>query len=734
MQEINALVLEVLKQDNRLSMSLFEQREHVSTVRHYSQCTVSFIEIDKLCQEIVLALNCANKEEGLNKHSLQRLIKPGQLLWDNLLTRPVKDKLKNTAIKGLVLSLDEELIHIPWELLYDGRDFLCLKFNLGRLVRTKVQMSQPQYRSLNTCLKMLILVNPTGDLKSAYLEGKFIRNQFDRKRNQIKIDFKSTDIDTLYVKKNLRDYDIVHFAGHCEYDMDNPKRSGWVLNDGRFTTQDILALSESLSLPSLVFSNACHSAQGPGNLMEIDYQEKTYSLAAAFLFSGVRHYIGAIWKIEDPVSLVFAKEFYTHLTNGDSVGECMRLGRLKLIKDYGLSCIFWASYLLYGDPNFILFKTKAKLPPLKLKRKIYPYLKQFTKHLLFIVILSVGISLIFWLRTLHPSNYLLFLKSQKLFLKGKNQAVISLSQEIIRRDPLFLAIYPLLADTYRRQGECENALKYYFAYALNAQKKNDKKSIASAYIGIAWTYHLAGEYPKAFEFYQKAISLSQENKDKLNEAAALEKLAVWHIDKEEYDKALELLTKSTEINRERQSNYQHRYHLACDYFDLGLVFVNKDDFTIAKEFYQKSQALFEKLNLKYELSDCYFNLGEICLYEKQYQKALDYYFRGLAIDKAQNNLLSLSSDNYMIGELYLEIGDLVKAEEYFNQAASIAEKIDAKPELASIYFDFGLLYKQKNKKNIAREYFRKAQELYRKMDLPTYQKIQEELFALNNGI
>lgn len=733
MQEINALILEVLKQDNQLSMSLFEQREHASTVRHYSQCPVSFLEIDKLCQEVVSVLNRRHKEGSHQTDSVQKLIKLGQLLWDNLLSRSVKDKLKSTVIKGLVLSLDEELIHIPWELLYDGRDFLCLKFNLGRLVRTKVQMNQPQYRSINTCLKMLILANPTGDLKSAYLEGKFIRNQFDRKRNQIKIDFKSTHIDNLYVKKNLRDYDLVHFAGHCEYDRDNPRGSGWVLSDGKFTIQDIFALGESLVLPSLVFSNACHSAQGPSNPMEIDYQEKAYSLAAAFLFSGVRHYIGAVWKIEDPVSLVFAKEFYTHLTNGDSVGECMRWGRLKLVKDYGLASIFWASYLLYGDPNFILFKTKPKLPPLKLKRKIYPYLKQFARPLSFVIILSCGISLFFWLRTLHPSTYLLFLKSKELFLRGRNQEVILLSQKIINRDPLFLATYPLLADTYRRQGERENALKYYFAYALNAQKQNDKKSIASAYIGIAWTYHLAGEYPKAFEFYQKAISLSQENKDKLNEAAALEKLAVWHIDKEEYDQALELLTKSAEINRERQGSYGHRYQLACDYFDLGLVFANKNDFAMAKEFYQKSQALFEKLKLGYELSDCYFNLGEICLYEKQYQKALDYYLSGLAIDKAQNNLLSLSSDNCMIGELYLETGDLLKAEEYFNQAVSIAKQIEAKLELASIYFDFGLLYKQKNKKNLARDYFRKAQELYRKMDLPTYQKIQEELFALNNG-
>ena len=131
---------------------------------------------------------------------------------------------------------------------------------------------------------MLILANPTADLKSAYLEGVNIKNQFDRKRAEISIDFKSTRIDTVYVKKNLRDYDIVHLAGHCEYDTDDPKNSGWVLSDGKFTTTDILALGESLHLPSLIFSNACHSAEAATGPMATDYQEKNYSLASAFLF------------------------------------------------------------------------------------------------------------------------------------------------------------------------------------------------------------------------------------------------------------------------------------------------------------------------------------------------------------------------------------------------------------------------------------------------------------------
>jgi len=732
MIESNALILEIFRQDQTLKMGVFEQKDIASTIRHYSQLSLSFLEIQKLCEDVVSILNKANKKGVLEPDLIPALKKTGQLLWDHLLARSIKDKLKTTIIKDLVLFLDEELINIPWELLYTGEDFLCLKFNLGRLVKSGGEVSPLQYRSLISKLKMLILANPTNDLKSAYLEGLYIKNQFDRRRSQMSIDFKSTYIDTLYVKKNLRDYDIVHFAGHCEYDAGDPKNTGWVLSDGRFTTQDILTLGETLALPALVFSNACHSAKVTSDLMEADYQQKTYSLASAFLFSGVRHYIGTILKIEDLVSRTFAKEFYSQLIRGESVGECMRLGRLRLIKEYGMNSTSWVSYLLYGDPTFILFRTKSKPPRLKLKRGLSLYKKRIMRFALALSIISIGIYLYLWLPTINPNTYLLFLKSRKLFFAGRNQEVISLCSRIIQKDPLFLAAYPLLADTYQRQGKKDEAIKYYFDYALNSEKKQDKKNLACAYIGIGWIYHLQGEYLKAFDFYEKAITLSRQTKDSLNEACALRKLAVWYIDQRDYDKALELLMKSSEINRSRQHLYEHRYNLACDYFDIGLVFINKDDFVTAREFYTKSLSLFEKLKLKNELSDYFFNLEEVYLYQKQYQKALDYYTRGIKIDEAQDNKLNLASDYNMLGELYVEMDNLGEAEKYFNQSLLICQKINAPPELASVCYNLGLLYKQRGKLNKARDYFRQAQEIYRLIDMSSYQEVKQELLNLTN--
>ncbi|MCX5707508.1 MAG: CHAT domain-containing protein [Candidatus Omnitrophica bacterium] len=730
----NTLVLEIFRSENRLKMSVSEAGDSVRTVSHYSLCAVSFEDVSRVCQEIIAILNRQRKRSDLDPDSISSLKKHGQLLWEQLLTRSVKSKLKSTGSRDLVLSLEEELVSIPWELLYDGSEFLALKFNVGRLICSQQEQAQPRSRNITGKPRMLILADPTADLKGAYEEGINIRNQFDKAREKVSIDFKSTDIDTLFVKKALREYDIVHFAGHCEYEKSDPQKTGWLLRDGRFTTSDILAMGADTLMPSLVFSNACQSAQVNKAGIDQDYQEKTYSLASAFLFSGVRHYVGVIQRIEDPVSLVFAREFYLQLLKGNSVGKSIRLSRLRLIKDYGVNSCLWAGYILYGDPDFVLFpgEPKAKFSSAKTGTGLYrKHKRKLLVIFLSLLFAALLVSAAVIAPSLNPTAYYLFKKSQGLFKAGKNAQVISITRKIISKYPGFLDVYPFLADSYFRQGKKDEALKYYFEYVLQSQSKNDFRHLADSYIMIGWFYHQTGLYPKAYEFYQKAVDLSRKNNDKLNEALVLRKLAVWHMDKEENDLALQFLTKSSEINRGKQFYRKYRYNLACDYFDLGLLFANKEDYNTAKEFYNKSLKVFNQLNLKNEVSDYYFNLGEIFVWEKEYQKALVCYLKGLKIDEDQGNLPSISSDYCMLGELYMEMDNLPQAEEYFKKAISLAKSINGRMELAAASFSLGRLYKTKNQKNLAREYLRQAQEIYYGVETPDYKSAQAELLSLD---
>ena len=725
-----SLILEIFKQDDSLKMGLFRQSQAAPTLRHYSQVGVSFLELKHLSLEMVGVLNRLTKDEASKLQQLKSLQKIGQLFWDHLLSRLIKEKLKNSSPCALTLSLDEELIQFPWELIFDGEDFLGLKFSLGRLVRSKGDSASLQYRNLSDSLKMLILANPNGDLKSAYLEGLNIKNQFSHKTRKVQVDFKSTDIDRHYVKKNICDYDIVHFAGHCEFDRIESKDSGWVLSDGVLKVADILKMGQSGSLPALVFSNACHSAQVNFDLVDAEYQRVNYGMASAFLFAGVRHYIGSIRKIEDKASLVFAQEFYTKLISGTSVGESIRLAKLKLVKDYGLASLHWVNYLLYGDPEFVFFKF---LPHKVSRRKLKLISKKVMGKLgLVFIVIGLSIFLAFWLPKINPTKLYLFLQTTSQYRQGNNQQAIILGQQVISKDKNYLAVYPFLANAYQRIGDKDKALKYYFDYVFKSEKLNNKAHLTQAYIKLGWFYQLDGQYDKALELYDKALNLSRQLKDKQNEALALRKLAVWHIENKNYERALDLLTKSVAINLERQNNFENAKNLASDYFDIGLVFTNKNDYPAAKDFYEKSLKIFKRLKLNNELSDCYFNLGEVHFYQKEYQKALEYYFEGLKVDQSQNNKTNLASGYNMIGELYLEIDDLVKAENYFKQAIKSSEEISSRVDLANASYNLGLLYKKQGRKNMCREYWRQAQEIYRSVDLNKYQDIRKELQELDN--
>ena len=94
MQLSNILVLEILRQDGQLAMSIFEQAEIASTLRHYSQLPVSFSEIHKLCIEVTSILNKSTQSGVLEVELIQSLKKTGQLLWDHLFTKAVKENLK----------------------------------------------------------------------------------------------------------------------------------------------------------------------------------------------------------------------------------------------------------------------------------------------------------------------------------------------------------------------------------------------------------------------------------------------------------------------------------------------------------------------------------------------------------------------------------------------------------------------------------------------------------------
>ncbi len=110
----------------------------------------------------------------------------------------------------------------------------------------------------------------------------------------------------------------------------------------------------AMNAPPIVFANACKSGTEALETERI-YQDEIAGIASGFLMGGIKNYIGTFTYVNDVTSVEFAVEFYKKLvTQGETVGSSLTYARKFIYEKYGESDIIWASYMLYGDPEFKL--------------------------------------------------------------------------------------------------------------------------------------------------------------------------------------------------------------------------------------------------------------------------------------------------------------------------------------------------------------------------------------------
>ncbi len=347
---MNALKLTLLRKGSKIRV--YASDTPAQTLKQYEDKDVSFEKADALCNEIRSILNRTHRRSDIAGRLIEDLKKAGQDLFDELLPPKAKKIILSTASRTISLDIDDRLIHIPWELLYDGAHFLCRKFSMGRVVSTKQNISGSKVREVNTSLKMLIIADPRKDLTAAYQEGITVRDGLIGMEDTLKVDLISSRVDMQTVRRNIRDYDIVHYTGHAEYNTDDPAKSGWLMSDGTWTAREIREITGDTPFPFLVFSNACHSGRTGEWSINAKYEQEIYDLAGAFLHSGVTHYIGTFLEVQDTPGALFAVEFYKALAKGVTIGEAVRDAREQLVESIGEDNIIWASYMLYGSPSY----------------------------------------------------------------------------------------------------------------------------------------------------------------------------------------------------------------------------------------------------------------------------------------------------------------------------------------------------------------------------------------------
>ena len=160
------------------------------------------------------------------------------------------------------------------------------------------------------------------------------------------------------VLERLHSVGLVHFAAHG-----NAERGEIALSPVRSTNRIPREEDYLLTIPEiaqvqfrakLVVLSCCHSARGPIRA------EGVIGIARAFLGSGARSVLAALWAISDSATEQLMCRFYEHLVRGESSSESLHQ-TMKWMRSNGFAKVCeWAPFMLIGDDVTLQFGKQAK--------------------------------------------------------------------------------------------------------------------------------------------------------------------------------------------------------------------------------------------------------------------------------------------------------------------------------------------------------------------------------------
>jgi hypothetical protein len=325
-------------------------------------------------------------------------------LGDRIHRQFMPEEMKNYLVTTpCAVTITTNDLRLPWELMSykiteektqkEKDTFLCLEKPVARMPLGFAFPRKTRFTPRVGKVRFLLIhADPKQTLSSARQEIQTIKEALEvaRKEQLQAGQLEITVLDQANASgrpftEALRsgDYDVIHYAGHANFDSASPELSGLLLHGngpaaggapGRpglcprcgeqahgggtapaqvFFAQKIRRLTEGRPL---VFLNACESGctANDNDPQQVSYlQERAAGLADAFIYGGARGCIGSLWPIYDNAAAQFAVAFYKRVLVGQAIGEAMRLARCE-IKQQFPDQITWAAFVLYGDPTFRL--------------------------------------------------------------------------------------------------------------------------------------------------------------------------------------------------------------------------------------------------------------------------------------------------------------------------------------------------------------------------------------------
>ena len=149
------------------------------------------------------------------------------------------------------------------------------------------------------------------------------------------------------VLQRLPSVSLVHFAAHGDAERGEIALTPPDSTMGIPHEQDYLLSMADISqvrlTAKLVVLSCCHTARGQIKT------EGVVGIARAFLGSGARSVLVALWALQDDATEQFMRRFYENLVQGESASECLHRAMKWMRKNGFPEVRQWAPFMLIGD-------------------------------------------------------------------------------------------------------------------------------------------------------------------------------------------------------------------------------------------------------------------------------------------------------------------------------------------------------------------------------------------------
>ena len=295
-------------------------------------------------EDIVAALRLVELDEDDQEQEPTPTL---ELLY-KIFIAPVADLLDEPEI---LIVPDRSLYKIPFAALKDENGkYLSETFRI-RIVPSLTTLKLIQERPATQCNDRSVLI--VGDPDVSYVRPRLSQLSFARKEAKMIAEWLGVQpllgcqATKQAVLEEMHSASLIHFAAHGDAERGEivlapvrPVNRTLQQDDFVLTTADV---SQVKLTAKLVVLSCCHSAHGHIRA------EGVVGIARAFLGSGVRSVLVALWAIEDEATEQFMGRFYEHLVCGESASESLHQA-MKWMRENGFAEVRqWAPFMLIGD-------------------------------------------------------------------------------------------------------------------------------------------------------------------------------------------------------------------------------------------------------------------------------------------------------------------------------------------------------------------------------------------------